>query len=319
MAFANIGVAVAAGLIPANRQRAPNIRRESFTSDESIALAIRLTDAEVRTVTAEFHQWRIQGLAGRSDVTTSEKSVIQFLSYLARGGYFHQLGIAHGVAKCTFMFHVKQVAEFFANDAHRHIMLPQAAEYQHLSIELQDPYNQQVFDYYKVILYIDGFIVRIQRPDHAGDAYFCGRHGKSCDSINVQYITDRHGRIRHVITGLSGSTHDKTAAAWSHDLVQFLNNLPQGYVILGDPAYRGLHPRVITTCTGNNLSRDQIAFNNACVRIRQIVERTIGASQLKWRVQQLKENRLAAKMGVLFASRCTIAAAVLHNRFTNFL
>jgi len=33
----------------------------------------------------------------------------------------------------------------------------------------------------------------------------------------------------------------------------------------------------------------------------------------------LKENRLAAKKGVLFAAQCTVAAAVLHNRFTNFV
>jgi len=85
--------------------------------------------------------------------------------------------------------------------------------------------------------------------------FFCGRHGKSCDRINVQYITDRHGRIRHIITGLSGATHDKTAASWSAELIGFLNNLTAGHVVLGDPAYRGLHPNVVTTCTGANLAR----------------------------------------------------------------
>jgi DDE superfamily endonuclease len=128
----------------------------------------------------------------------------------------------------------------------------------------------KVLDKYKVILYIDGFIVKIQRPDHAGDAYFCGRHGKSCDSINVQYVTDQHGKVRHIITGLSGSTHDKTAASWSAELLNFLNNLPQNYVVLGDPAYKGLHPRVVTTFTGLNLNPDQKSFNDACTRIRQV-------------------------------------------------
>ena len=101
--------------------------------------------------------------------------------------------------------------------------------------------------------------------------------------------------------------------------MQFLNNLPAGYYVLGDPAYRALHPRVITTLTGHNLTPDQLAFNDSCTRSRQIVERTIGASQLKWRVQQLKDNRIAPKSGILFAAQCTLAAAVLHNRFTNFL
>ena len=33
----------------------------------------------------------------------------------------------------------------------------------------------------------------------------------------------------------------------------------------------------------------------------------------------MKYNRISAKKNVIFASQCTLAAAVLHNRFTNFL
>jgi len=47
-------------------------------------------------------------------------------------------------------------------------------------------------------------MVHIHRPDGAEYAYFCGRHGKSGDSLNVQYITDKDGRVRHIITGLAG-------------------------------------------------------------------------------------------------------------------
>jgi hypothetical protein len=73
----------------------------------------------------------------------------------------------------------------------RFIHLPQPAEFQNLETPLQDVNGQNC---YRVLLYIDGFIVKIQRPDYAGDAYFCGRHGKSCDSLNVQYITDKTGK-----------------------------------------------------------------------------------------------------------------------------
>ena len=202
---------------------------------------------------------------------------------------------------------------------YRYIQLPGIRELGQLEDLLQDPDNPAQYDRYHVILYIDGFIVKVQRPDGAGDAYFCGRHGKSCDSINVQYVTDKRGRVRHIVTGCAGSTHDKTAASWSVELRQFLDNLPAGYVVLGDPAYRGLHRNVVTTFTGHNLLPQHQQFNSACTRLRQIVERSIGASQLKWRLQQLKENRIAAKKGVLFTAQCTVAAAVLHNRFSNFL
>lgn len=211
-------------------------------------------------------------------------------------------------------------AKFRPNLYFRFVQLPQHGEFQRMAVSLQDPNDATQPDRYKVILYIDGFIVKVQRPDGAGDAYFCGRHGKSCDSINVQYITDKWGRVRHVISGLPGSTHDKTAANWSATLRQFLDGLPANYVVLGDAAYTGLHPRVITPVVHRfQLTPDQQAYNDACTRIRQIVERSIGATELKWRLQQLKDNRIAAKKGVIFASQCTIAAAVLHNRFTNFL
>ena len=80
---------------------------------------------------------------------------------------------------------------------------------------------------------------------------------------------------------LSGSTHDKMAASWSIPLRQFLNALPDGFVVLGDAAYRGLHPKVITPVVTNNLTAEQVAYNNACTRIRQIVERSIDTSELK--------------------------------------
>jgi hypothetical protein len=138
-------------------------------------------------------------------------------------------------------------------------------------------------------------------------------------TFNIHHNFCCTGRVRHIITGLSGSTHDKTAAGWSVELRRFLDGLPDGYVVLGDAAYRGLHRRVITPIVGRALTPGQQAYNDSCTRIRQIVERTIGATELKWRIQQLKDNRLAGKKGVVFASQCTVAAAVLHNRFTNFL
>jgi len=105
-----------------------------------------------------------------------------------------------------------------------------------------------------IVLVIDGFIVKVQRPDGTRDAYFCGRHGMSCNSINVQYVTAKDGRVRHIITGCTGNMHDKTAASLSVKLRWFLDNLPPEYVILGNPAYRGLHTKVITTFTGHNLT-----------------------------------------------------------------
>lgn len=238
-----------------------------------------------------------------------------FLDFLASGGYYRQFGQIHGIHKVTAMIYVKSVAQFFSNIAHEYINLPEPAEMAALTSPLTMSDGQQK----SVILYVDGFIIKIQRPDHAGDAYFCGRPGKSCDGLNIQYVVDKQGRVRHIIAGVPGASHDKTALEWSHRFQEFLGELPLNYLVLGDPAYRGLHQQLAITLTGRNLNPAQVQYNNNATRLRQIVERTIGASQLKWRIQQLKENRLPAKCGVLLASQCAVAAAVLHNRFTNFL
>ena len=56
-------------------------------------------------------------------------------------------------------------------------------------------------------------------------------------------------------------------------------------------------------------------------RLRQIVESNIRASQLKWRVLQLKENCLTAKKStcVVCSPVHLLTSTVLHNHCTNFL
>jgi len=88
--------------------------------------------------------------------------------------------------------------------------------------------------------------VPISRPAGSGDAYFCGRPGKHYDSICVQYFADCNGQIRHIITGLPGSTHDKTAVEFSQHVKNYLDNIPPFYAILADSAYVGLHVKIIT-------------------------------------------------------------------------
>ena len=166
---------------------------------------------------------------------------------------------------------------------------------------------------------LDGFIVPITRPAGAHDAYYCARPGKHHDGLCIQYFIDKWGKIRHMITGLPGSTHDKTAVEFSARIMQFLNDMPPNYCILADSAYQGLHPRVKSLYRGQHLTPAQQQFNRFAASIRAKVERTIGASQIKWRLQQAKENRIAAQSGPEFAAQCTISAAVMHNRFTNYI
>ena len=112
--------------------------------------------------------------------------------------------------------------------------------------------------------------------------------------------------------------HDKTALEISVEFVEYLGAPPANVVVMGDAVYRGIIPNLVVPFTGH-LTPEPNQFNTELTAARQIIERVMGAKQVKWRMQQLKENRFAAKGGVEFASRCVVAAAVLHNRFTDFL
>ncbi|ESO97910.1 hypothetical protein LOTGIDRAFT_153018 [Lottia gigantea] len=135
----------------------------------------------------------------------------------ASSGYYRNVGFSSGVAKTTTLLYAHEVADFLLSIAPRFIKQPRPEEYPNLTTTVRDVDGNNKY----IIRYNDGVITRIQRPDHAGDAYFCG-HGKSCDSINVQYVCDKFGRIRHVISGLPGSTHDKIAAEWSPEFMQYI-------------------------------------------------------------------------------------------------
>ena len=60
------------------------------------------------------------------------------------------------------------------------------------------------------------------------------------------------------------------------------------------------------------LTEYQRMFNRQLASKRLVVERTIGAQEIKWRENQLKENRIAAKSGPNYACQCVIATCVLN-------
>jgi len=167
-------------------------KRQPYTTEEDIQTAVRLAEAEVQILATEYTQWRAATEGINANFDASYTSVVQFLSYLARGGYFHQLALGSGIEKSIAIHHVNQVADFFASTVHSHIQLPDPRELPALSSPLRET---------NVLPHIEGFIVKIQRRHYANDACFCGRHGKSCDSINVQYVTDKHGKMRHIQGG----------------------------------------------------------------------------------------------------------------------
>lgn len=298
------------------RRRGPNVQRVAAETGERTESHMRLSQNEINNLAAEYDDWRLHRFnLTMTHMATSIRRVEAFLRYLSSGGFYRQTAFPSGVATSTVHLYTHEVADFLTDMAPHSIHLPHLNELPHISKDLLLVNGQRK----RIVLYIDGCIVPIQRPSHAGNAFFCGRMGKSCDAINVQYIVDENGMVRHIVTGAPGATHDKTAVEWSDELLQFLQNLPEPYRVIGDAAYRGYHDNVLVPYTGQGLAQEQLQFNDRFSRLRQIVERAIGATEIKWRMNQLKENRFPAKEDTDFASKCTIATAVLHNRYTNYI
>ena len=94
-----------------------------------------------------------------------------------------------------------------------------------------------------VIGLVDGFFMKNQRPDHAGDELYSGHPGKCYDALNIQYVCDLAGQLIHIVTGISGRAHVKNEIEWTVRLKIWLDNLTAEYCFLGDSPYVGYHKK----------------------------------------------------------------------------
>ena len=79
----------------------------------------------------------------------------------------------------------------------------------------------------------------------------------------------------------------------------------------------GYHEKCLTL--HRNPNPLQCHFYREASKIRSKVENVIGVQECIWRILMTKENRVPAKSGLAFACDIALSAAVLHNRFTNFV
>lgn len=158
-----------AGLVINNaRRRQLNLIRNAATSNESSKIKFRLNEVQLNLLCASYHNYRIISNPD-SNFEVSEKRVKVFLNYLSGGGYYRQTGFPFGLAKSTTFLYTREVVSYMMSIASMYITLPDVDEFNQLSKDIILVNSARK----SVILYVDGFIVPIQRPDGAGDAYFC--------------------------------------------------------------------------------------------------------------------------------------------------
>lgn len=163
-------------------RRGANIRRKPAETEESMESRFRLSEDNLNHLANEYDNWRDQ-VQNRTNIATSYRRITVFCYYLAGGGYLRQTAFPYGVATSTAHMYLYDVANFLCSVANRHINFPGMNELPNNSEEITMVNGQRK----RVILYIDGMIVRIQRPSNAGDAYYCGRPGKNCPCFSIFY------------------------------------------------------------------------------------------------------------------------------------
>jgi len=75
-------------LVPLYPYHATNYKRESSTTEENAMLAVRVSEDEMEQLAAEYNEWRGRRDGISANIDVSYSSMFQFLTYLARGGYF---------------------------------------------------------------------------------------------------------------------------------------------------------------------------------------------------------------------------------------
>lgn len=166
-----------------NGERAPRLVREQAETEEGSTLHKRLLEVDVSTLIEEFHQWRNGNIANKSYKTSKRRMEI-FLEFLASGSFYRKTAKAEGVSRSATILATRSAVSFFMDNARNFIFLPQHHEFRRLAQNVTDINGQN----WQIILFVDGVIVPIQRPDGAGDGFYCGRNGKNRDSLNVQVI-----------------------------------------------------------------------------------------------------------------------------------
>ena len=121
MAFVYPAVAIAACILGPNRlQRAPNVQRKSWLSDEDEFLSTRMSARQIHQLALEYIRWHHQVDDANVRYYTSTENVKLFLHYLARGGYYHQVSQAERLAESSVMVNLHNAA-FFQHTVARYL------------------------------------------------------------------------------------------------------------------------------------------------------------------------------------------------------
>ena len=135
---------------------------------------------------------------------------------------------------------------------------------------------------------VDGYLLAINTPakKHAKNvrSYFSGHYQRY--GVNIQACCDAHYRFTFLGIGGPGVMKDPDAVRES-GLLELINNLPLGYVMIGNSAYQPSENLVTIFCAELALQKDNDNFNFFALQLRIRIEMAFGMmASRKWGILQ---------------------------------
>lgn len=211
-----------------------------------------------------------------------------FIRYIAGGSYLDVCNLL-GISKTSFYAIIRQVRDAINLSQHQeldNVHFPQSTEscmqaaYEFRSISTKGVMNN-------VTSVIDGYLLRISTPSkkEVGNvrSYFSGHY--QCNGVNIQAGCDAFCRFTYVGVAGPGVMPDRDAIN-EGELGNLIENLPLGYVVIGDAAYTPTD-RLAALFYGDSATVEQydnFNFYGSQCRIR--IEMAFGLMQQKWGILQ---------------------------------
>ncbi|WP_131743491.1 transposase family protein, partial [Actinomadura roseirufa] len=224
--------------------------------------ALDLSPASRRYVARLVREHR-RRIGSRWRALPSERQALLVLVHLRRNETFPALAAAFGVGLATAHRYVTEVLELLA------ALAPDLRAAMRIAAR-------------KAFVILDGTLVPIDRLAGADDRrFYSGKHRRH--GVNIQFLTDPHGRLIWASAALPGATHDLTAARL-HGITDALTQW--AIACYADKGYIGAGGAIGTPYRrrkGRKLGKRKKLFNRHHAKVRALGEQ--GAATLKrWHI-----------------------------------
>ena len=258
----------------------------------------------------DLHKNRRMG-AKRGGVIASEIRLYITLRYLG-GGSMHDIRRTFGCGKSTAYHIIHEVCHEICQNSKFEMAFPKSeSECATAALGFRSiSYDDAIVN---CVAVLDGYLLHVEQPRKklvGNQRVFYSGHYKKF-GINIQAACDLNSRFIYFALAGPGSQNDKVAIEQC-TLGSLIDNLPNGYVAIGDAAY---HPTERLAPIFYGVNRDEPLYDNfnffaSQLRIR--IEMAFGLMQMKWRF--LQQPRQVTRN----LPNIVMAIARLHNYVVKF-